>query len=75
MELDYETDQIIAETAKISKNVCPRCGDTIAGSVCQKCGIKGLSEKYFDPDFDEYMEVVENKNKDFGKNLNWEEVP
>jgi predicted RNA-binding Zn-ribbon protein involved in translation (DUF1610 family) len=75
MELDYETDLIIAERSKVSSNICPKCGENIKGSVCEKCGAKGLKEKYYDPDFDEYADMVEKDNEDFEKNLKWEEVP
>jgi hypothetical protein len=76
MEYYMEEKEIeaIEVASKVSSNECPNCGEPIDGSVCKKCGERGLKENYFDPDYDKYEREIEQANKEYFSNIDWEEV-
>jgi len=73
--MEYMVDDMEIElTSKVSSNECPKCGEPITGSVCKKCGEKGLKEQYYDPDYEKYEKEVDKSNKEYFENIEWEEV-
>jgi hypothetical protein len=73
MELEFEIDQVVEDEIRSRQNFCPICKITYIGTVCKQCGTPATSEKYFDPDFDDYMDAVEKENEELD-NIKWEEI-
>ena len=67
-------DKYIEEAAKSLRNTCQNCGKIIIGNKCEYCGASTSTEKYYDPDFSDYMEKIEEEDGEV-ENLTWEEVP
>jgi ribosomal protein S27AE len=78
LELDYEMEQFIEETIQNLSNFCPRCGSFVLGNFCSRCKKSVPTEKYFDPDFEDYFNIVEKQDEEFNTSLSkkdsWEEV-
>jgi len=78
MELEYEIEQFIEEETEKLRNFCPKCGTIVYGNFCSICNQNLPTERYFDPDFDEYFDAVEKECEDFTTMMkddkNWEEV-
>ena len=71
-------DQMLEEEQEALRNICPRCNSIIYGNYCTRCKRPVPTEKYYDPDFDEYMADVEKENEDFFRDVKdeskWKEV-
>ena len=76
LALEFELEQTKNEYVRSPLgNTCPECGKFFLGNECSDCGHKMKSEKYFDPDFDEYFdEVLEENEKFFSTPIKWEEI-
>ena len=77
-ELEYEMERATEEDEEALRNVCPICGSIVYGNYCRLCKKPVPTEKYYDPDFDEYLERVEESNKEYFESFKnkdqWEEV-
>jgi len=74
MELEFEIDQMAEETIRSLQNTCSKCGNIFIGKLCKRCGTSASTEKYYDPDFEEYEEKVQKENDEYFSNIKWEEV-
>ena len=82
IELEYEMDKALDESHRKLLNICPECGSIIHGNHCDKCDKNVPTEKYYDPDFEDYFNKVEAEEgrelpavEDSLKNPdNWKEV-
>ena len=75
IELEYEIDQVLEEEVKSRQELCPKCNGIVVNKVCQICGMNVSTEKYHDPDFDEYFDNIMKESEEFFGNIKWEEVP
>ena len=75
IELEFEIAKLESERSKLYPITCTECGEPYYGNECKSCGHKSKTERYFDPDFDEYFDKVEEENEKYFKTpIKWEEV-
>lgn len=69
-EFEYEIERASDDEEEALRNSCPHCGSVVYGNYCFKCKKPVPTEKYYDPNFDEYFDEVEKENEEYFASLN-----